>query len=57
MLTFFHIVGKFESKKSRSYDFIVNSGLQYKLAILKVCRRLIDTEKFPESKPGGGEVL
>ena len=46
---FFQIIEKFEAKKSRSYEFIVNTGMQYKLAILKVCRKLIETEDFPSS--------
>ena len=46
---FFNILLKFEAKKSRSYEFLVNTGLQNKLAILKVCRKLIETEEFPKS--------
>ena len=46
---FFLTVGKFESKKSRSYEFIVNTGLKYQLAILQLCRRFIRTEEFPSS--------
>ena len=44
---FFETVAKFEAKKSRSYQFIVNTGLEYKLAILSLCRRFIKTEHFP----------
>ena len=45
----FITLGKFESKRSRTYEFIVNTGLRYKLAILELCRRFIRTEEFPES--------
>ena len=46
---FFMTLGKFESKKSKTYEFIVNTGLKYKLAILELCRRLIKNEVFPSS--------
>ena len=43
---FFETLAKVEAKKSRSYQFIVNTGLEYKLAILDLCRRFIKTEQF-----------
>ena len=46
---FLETVKKFEAKKSRSYEFLVNTGLEYKLAIMKLCKRFIKTEDFPES--------
>ena len=46
---FLETVEKFEAKKSRSYEFIVNTGLEYKMAIKKLCQRFIKTEEFPES--------
>ena len=46
---FIETVGKFESKKSRSYEFIVNTRLEYKIAIMKLCRRFIKAEQFPDS--------
>ena len=44
---FFNTVGKFESKKSRSYQFIVITSPYYKLGILEVCRKLIEKEEVP----------
>ena len=46
---FFMVLAKFESKKSRSYDFIVNAGIKYKLAIFQLCKRFINKEEFPSS--------
>ena len=34
---FLETVGKFEAKKSKSYEFIVNTGLECKIAIMKLC--------------------
>ena len=46
---FLETIGKFEAKRSRSYEFIVNTGMEYRLAILKLCRRFIKYEEFPDS--------
>ena len=46
---FLETVKKFEAKKCWCYEFLVNTGLEYKLAILKLCKRFIETEDFPES--------
>ena len=40
----FETVREFEAKKSRSNEFIVNTGVEYKLAMLSLCRRFIRTE-------------
>ena len=44
---FFMIIHKFKSKRSATYDFIIKAGLKFQLAILKLCRRLIENETFP----------
>ena len=46
---FFETVEKFEAKKRRSYQFLVNTGIEYKQAILSLCRRFIKSEEFPSS--------
>ena len=46
---FLETIAKFEAKKSESYEFIVNIGLEYKIAIMKLCRRFIKNEEFPEN--------
>ena len=46
---FLETVGKFESKKSRYYEFIVYTRLQYKMAIMKLCRRFIKAGQFPDN--------
>ena len=38
---------KFNKKKSKTYDFITKAGLQFQLAILNLCRRVIYSEVFP----------
>ena len=38
---FFMVLWKFQQKKSTTYDFITRAGLQFQLAILKLCRRFI----------------
>ena len=38
---------KFKSKRSATYDFIVRAGLKVQLAILKLCRKLIENETYP----------
>ena len=46
---FFSTLAKFESKNSPTYNFIVKSGLKFRMAIYKVCKRFIDSEEFPSS--------
>ena len=46
---FFSTLAKFESKNSPTYNFIVNSGLKFRMAIFKLCKRFIDSEEFPSS--------
>ena len=44
---FFIVLWRFQQKKSTTYDFITRAGLQFQLAILKLCRRFIKNETFP----------
>ena len=44
---FFTVLWKFNKKKSKTYDFITKAGLQFQLAILTLCRRVIYSEVFP----------
>ena len=46
---FFTNVCKFESKKSPMYNFLVNTGLKFRMSIFNVCKRFIKTEEFPNS--------
>ena len=44
---FDHVLAKFQQKKTKSYDFLLNVYDSYKDAIFKLCKRFIDTEDFP----------
>ena len=44
---FFMTLSKFESTNSTSYDFITKAGIKFKLAVFKLCKRLIESEIFP----------
>ena len=46
---FFTTLCKFESKKSTMYKFILNTGIKYRLAKMKMSNRFIKTEMFPSS--------
>ena len=46
---FFNTLQKFKSKKSVAYNFIVNAGLQFQVAVFKLCKRFLYSEEFPES--------
>ena len=41
------VVGKFAQKKTKSYDFLIKAGDQFKQSIFKVCKKMIDNEEFP----------
>ena len=41
------LIKRLGKKNKRSYDFLLKSGLGFKNNILKLCQRLIKTEKFP----------
>ena len=46
---FFLTLNQFESKKSATYKYIDNTGLQYKLAVFKLCKTLMKNKTFPDS--------
>ena len=43
------VLAKFKTKQTKIYDFLIKSGLSFQKAIFKVCKRIIDKEKIPES--------
>ena len=45
---FFCVLCSFEAKKSPMYNFIINTGLRFRLAILKLCKKFIRKEEFPK---------
>ena len=44
---FVKVLKKFEEKGKQSYDFIVKSGQEFKNAVYKLCKRIIENEEFP----------
>ena len=46
---FFSVLCRFEAKKSQMYKFIVNTGIKFRLAIFKLCKKFINMEEFPKS--------
>ena len=46
---FFETLQKFQSKKSVMYQFLLNTGLKFKMAIFNLCKRFISSEEFPSS--------
>ena len=44
---YFMTLKKFETKRSKVYDFITKAGIRFQLAIFKLCKRLIRKEVFP----------
>ena len=43
------VLDKFSSKKTKSYDFLLKAGDNYKDSTYKLCKRMIDQEEFPIS--------
>ena len=43
------VVNTFRSKKTKSYDFLLKSGHQYRESVYKLCRKMILKEEFPTS--------
>ena len=46
---FFEVLGRFEAKKSPTYNFIVSTGLKFRRSMHKVCKKFIEREDFPSS--------
>ena len=44
---FEEVVKKFKSKQTKSYDFLIKSGVKYQEAIFKFCHRIIEDEELP----------
>ena len=43
------VMGKFAQKQTKSYDFLLKAGDQFKETIYKLCKKMIDDEEFPLS--------
>ena len=43
------VVKKFDSKSTKSYDFLLKAGVRYQNAIFKLCKRMVEQEEFPVS--------
>ena len=46
---FMKVLGKFGSKRTKTYDFLLKAGERYKDAMFLLCKRMIDDEEFPSS--------
>ena len=46
---FEEVMKKFGLKKTKSYDFLLNSGKRYKEVMFKFCKKMIAAEEFPHS--------
>ena len=44
---FDELLKRLRRKNKRSYDFLMKSGTGFQSCVLKLCQRLIKTEKFP----------
>ena len=44
---FKQVVNKFEEKKKQSYDFIVKAGPEFRHAVFRLCKRIIENEEIP----------
>ena len=44
---FNEVLRKFNSKTTKSYDFLLKAGSKYQDAIFKLCKRVIENEEFP----------
>ena len=45
---FDEVMAKFETKQTKTYDFLINSGDKYKMAMFNICKRIIDREEIPD---------
>ena len=39
---------KFKLKKTKSYDFLIKSGIKYQDSIFNFCKKMIEEEEFPD---------
>ena len=45
---FEEVLDKFNTKKTKTYDFLLKSGDKYKMAMFTLCKRIIDKEEIPD---------
>ena len=45
---FDHVLRKFKLKNKEAYYFLTKAGTRFQTSMFKLCRRLIQEEKFPE---------
>ena len=43
------VIKRFESKSTKSYDFLLKAGEHYKRSMYNLCKRMVEKEEFPES--------
>ena len=43
------VLAKFACKETKTYDFLLKAGDEYKASIFNLCKRIIDKEEVPES--------
>ena len=43
------VLDKFETKDTKTYDFLLKSGNKYNEAMFQLCKRIIDNEEVPEN--------
>ena len=43
------VLKKFESKSTKSYDFILKAGKKYKDVMYKLCKKMVENVEFPKS--------
>ena len=46
---FDEVVKRFASKTTKSYDFLLKAGENYKKAMYHLCKRMVENEEFPHS--------
>ena len=46
---FYRVIKKFKDKGKQSYDFIVKAGPDFKEAVFRLCKRIIENEEYPAS--------
>ena len=46
---FENVIAKFKTKDTKTYDFLIKAGDEYKEAIFQLCKRIIEREEIPKS--------
>ena len=47
--SFNKVLGKFGTKKTKAYNFLLKAGDKFKNSIYKLCKRMLEAEEFPSS--------